>query len=170
MPLALRRRSPTMINKALRILIADEHPGQLMHVERMLNHMGYYRIAPVHSFEALLALVQSAIEPFDLLIANTDMAVRAGVDLPRLCKGSAQVHHALLYESESVTVPPIARQEREAVNVCLTRLPDSEALKTLMDIVDFEPVLAAPPVSVVNQPRPSRKRPNLKEPALLRHS
>ncbi|QKZ03824.1 MULTISPECIES: histidine kinase [Pseudomonas] len=159
-----------MINKALRILIADEHPGQLMHVERMLNHMGYYRIAPVHSFDALLALVQSAIEPFDLLIANTDMAVRAGVDLPRLCKGSAQVHHALLYESETVVVPAITRQQRDAVNVCLTRLPDSEALETLMGMVDFEPV-RVPPVTAVNPRRqPPRKRPKLKEPALLRHS
>ncbi len=159
-----------MINKALRILIADEHPSQLMHVERMLNHMGYYRIAPVQSFEALLALVQSAIEPFDLLIANTEMAVRVGVDLPRLCKGSPQVHHALLYENESVPVPTIAPQQRESVNVCLSRLPDSEALKTLMDIVDMACEPIDQPVTVVSQRRHGRKRPAAKEPALLRHS
>jgi len=157
-----------MINKALRILIADEHPNRLMHVERMLNHMGYYRIAPVHSFEALLALVQSAIEPFDLLIANTDMAVRAGVDLPRLCKGSPQVHHALLYENESVPVPTLAPQQRESVNVCLPRVPDSEALKTLMDIVDITPRVERQ-VSVVKPLRHGRKRPTLNEPAFLRH-
>lgn len=159
-----------MINKALRILIADEHPSQLMHVERMLNTMGYYRIAPVRSFEALLALVQSAVEPFDLLIANTEMAQRAGVDLPRLCKGSKQVHHALLYESESVPVPTIASQQRESVNVCLSRLPDSDALKTLMDIVDIGVDLIEQPVTVVSQRGQGRKRLAQKEPALLRHS
>lgn len=158
-----------MINKALRILIADECPSQLMHVERMLNHMGYYRIAPVKSFDVLLALVQSAIEPFDLLIANTEMAVRAGVDLPRLCKGSPQVHHALLYENEAVPVPALAPQ-REAVNVCLTRLPDSEALQTLMGIVDITHDLIEQPVTVVTQRRPKRKRPALKESVLARHS
>ncbi|EIK94917.1 response regulator receiver protein [Pseudomonas sp. M47T1] len=158
-----------MINKALRILIADEHPSQLMHVERMLNHMGYYRIAPVQSFETLLALVQSAVEPFDLLIANTEMAVRAGVDLPRLCKGSPQVHHALLYENESVPVPTLLPQQRESINVCLARLPDSEALQTLMDIVDITPELIEQPVAVITQRRHNRKRP-APEPALLRHS
>jgi CheY-like chemotaxis protein len=158
-----------MINKALRILIADEHPSQLMHVERMLNHMGYYRIAPVQSFEALLALVQSAVEPFDLLIANTEMAVRAGVDLPRLCKGSPQVHHALLYENETMPVAELLPKQREPVNVCLTHLPDSEALKTLMNVVDMPAELIEQPVTVVSQRRPNRKRPALKEPAVLRH-
>jgi PleD family two-component response regulator len=54
----------TMVNKTLRILIADEHPDQRLQLERLLNGLGYYRIAPVESFEDLQRLVQCALQPF----------------------------------------------------------------------------------------------------------
>ena len=36
-----------MPDKSLRILLADAHPMQLLQLEKMLNGMGYFRIAPV---------------------------------------------------------------------------------------------------------------------------
>ena len=53
-----------MADKSLRILLADAHPMQLMQLEKMLNGMGYYRIAPVQSFDDLRHLVQNALLPF----------------------------------------------------------------------------------------------------------
>jgi CheY-like chemotaxis protein len=160
-----------MPNKALRILIADEHHVQLMQVEKMLNQLGYYRVAPVQSFDELLALIQCAIEPFDLLIANTELAARVGVDLPRFCKSSPQIHHTMLYENRHVEVPLIAPEQRQAVSVCLARLPDTDALKTLMEIVDAPQGVPEAPVSLAGHRSHAKRRvSHHREPAFIRHS
>lgn len=124
-----------MPDKKLRILIADEVDEQLVHIERNLNHLGYFRVVPVASLDELLAMVQSAYEPFDLLIANTDMAVRSGVDLARFCDDSPQIHHALLYESPKA-VPETLESTDLQVNGKLAQLPDPDALRNLMQIVE----------------------------------
>ncbi|WP_166366748.1 histidine kinase [Pseudomonas akapageensis] len=130
-----------MPNKKMRILIADEHHVQLMQIEKMLNQLGYYRIAPVQTFEELLAITQSALDPFHLLVANTDLATHAGVDLKRFCGECPQIQHALLYETQYVVVPAVPASQRKAVSVCLPRLPDTEALHTFMDIIDSPVVI-----------------------------
>ena len=45
-----------MPTKSLRILIADEDPNQALKIERALNILGYYRIAPLYHGEALVSL------------------------------------------------------------------------------------------------------------------
>lgn len=77
----------SMPNKCMRILIADEHPSQRLQLEKMLNALGYYRIAPVDNFDDLQRLVQCALQPFNLLIGNIDLASHAGVDLARFLPG-----------------------------------------------------------------------------------
>lgn len=124
-----------MADKTLRILIADELDQQAVQIERTLNNLGYFRVVPVGSLDELLTMVQSAYEPFDLLIANTDMAVRSGVDLPRFCKNSEHVRHALLYESQKrVETEPADNGERLSTSVA--QLPDRDALQTFMAIVE----------------------------------
>ncbi|MFJ4348622.1 histidine kinase [Pseudomonas sp. NPDC089401] len=125
-----------MTNKTLRILIADEHPYQRLQLERLLNGLGYYRIAPVESFEELQRLVQSALQPFSLLLGNIELASHAGVDLARFCRVSSQIQHALLYHSQHLKVPSVPAGERQAVSVSLPRVPDNEALQTFMTMID----------------------------------
>ncbi|MDF2490383.1 MAG: hisitidine kinase [Pseudomonas sp.] len=125
-----------MPNKSMRILIADEHPSQLLQLEKMLNGLGYYRIAPVECFEDLQRLVQGALQPFNLLIGNIDLATHAGVDLARFCRVSAQIQHALLYHSQHLKVPNVPASERQAVSISLPKVPDSEALDSFMAIID----------------------------------
>lgn len=125
-----------MINKSLRILIADEHPYQRLQLERLLNGLGYYRIAPVESFEELQRLVQSALQPFNLLVGNIELASHAGVDLARFCGVSTQIQHALLYHTPHLKVPSVPPSERQAVNVSLPQVPDNEALQTFMALID----------------------------------
>ncbi len=124
-----------MPTKSLRILLAAERHEQVLHLEQMLNRLGYFRVAPVHSFEQLLTMVESAIEPFDLLIANSDLARRAGVDLPRFCQGNPEIRHALLYQSAELELPDLS-DGQGAINVSLTQLPDIDTLKSFMDAVD----------------------------------
>ncbi|MBS7600258.1 MULTISPECIES: histidine kinase [Pseudomonas] len=134
-----------MPNKSLRILIADEHPMQLLQLERMLNGMGYYRIAPVESFEDLQRLVQSALQPFNLLLGNIDLASHAGVDLERFCQVNPLIQHALLYESQHLKIPTIPDSQRRAVSVSLPKVPDNETIQSFMNIIDSPQVLGRLP-------------------------
>ncbi|MDD0974077.1 histidine kinase [Pseudomonas fontis] len=142
-----------MPNKSLRILIADEHPMQLLQMEKLLNGMGYYRVAPVHTFEDLQHLVQNALLPFDLLIGNTDLASHAGVDLERFCRVNTQVRHALLYESQHLKVPSVPAAQRQAVSISLPKVPDDEALHAFMAIIDG-PRLVGQVANPSGQPAP----------------
>ncbi len=125
-----------MANKTLRILIADAHPCQRLQLERLLNGLGYYRIAPVDSFEELQRLVLSALQPFHLLLGNIELASHAGVDLARFCRVSTQIQHALLYHSSQLRVPSVPATERQAVSLSLPHVPDNEALESFMAIID----------------------------------
>ena len=55
-----------MPNKSLRILIADAQHFNRLRIERLLNQLGYFRVAPVQSLEELLPLVEYGCEPLDL--------------------------------------------------------------------------------------------------------
>ncbi|MDZ5110217.1 histidine kinase [Pseudomonas putida] len=125
-----------MANKTLRILIADAHPCQRLQLERLLNGLGYYRIAPVDSFEELQRLVLSALQPFHLLLGNIELASHVGVDLARFCRVSTQIQHALLYHSSQLQVPLVPQTERQAVSLSLPQVPDNEALEAFMAIID----------------------------------
>ncbi|MDP9521537.1 histidine kinase [Pseudomonas putida] len=125
-----------MANKTLRILIADAHPCQRLQLERLLNGLGYYRIAPVESFEELQRLVHCALQPFQLLLGNIELANHAGVDLERFCRVSTQIQHALLYHSSQLRVPSVPATERQAVSLSLPHVPDNEALESFMAIID----------------------------------
>ncbi|WDY56381.1 histidine kinase [Pseudomonas sp. PSKL.D1] len=135
-----------MANKTLRILIADEHPYQRLQLERLLNGLGYYRIAPVESFDELQRLVHCALQPFNLLLGNIELASHAGVDLARFCRVSAQIQHALLYHSQHLKVPAVPQTERQAVNVSLPQVPDNEALESFMAIIDAPLVIGKLPL------------------------
>ena len=130
-----------MANKSLRILIADAHPCQRLQLERLLNGMGYYRIAPVEHFEELQRLVQCALQPFHLLLGNIELASHAGVDLARFCRVSTQIQHALLYHSTQMKVPAVPQAERQAINLSLPQVPDNEALLSFMSIIDAPQVV-----------------------------
>jgi len=142
---ALLPWSLMMPNKSLRILIADEHPMQLLQLEKMLNGMGYFRIAPVESFEDLQRLVLSALQPFNLLVGNIDLASHAGVDLERFCRVNQQIQHALLYQSQHLKVPAIPNAQREAVKVSLPKVPDNETMQSFMSIIDMPKVIGQLP-------------------------
>lgn len=129
-----------MMNKNLRILIADEYPYQRLQLERLLNGLGYYRIAPVESFDELQRLVHCALQPFNLLLGNIELASHVGVDLARFCQVSTQIQHALLYHSQQLKLPTEPQAERCSINVSLPQVPDNETLESFMAIID-RPVL-----------------------------
>ncbi|MEE1886350.1 histidine kinase [Pseudomonas carassii] len=160
-----------MPNKSMRILIADEHPGQRLQLEKMLNGLGYYRIAPVESFDDLQRLVHSALEPFNLLVGNIELASHAGVDLARFCRVSSQIQHALLYHSPHLKVPAVPPSDRHAVSISLPHAPDSEALESFMAIIDM-PVLVGQlplPPGLAAASSHARRRTNLAQTVFCRN-
>jgi len=126
-----------MSNKALRVLIADEQHFHRMKIERELNQMRYFRIAPVYQLEELLTLVEYGCEPFDLLIVNADFVGEAQFDLLAFCQDNQQLHHAFIYNGQRLQPPGnVARQQR--VQLSRQSLPDWAALHRLMAWVDPE--------------------------------
>ena len=148
-----------MANKSLRILIADAHPHQRLQLERMLNGLGYYRIAPVDSFEELQRLVLGALQPFHLLLGNIELASHAGVDLARFCRVSTQIQHALLYHCAQLKVPAVPQAERQAVSLSLPQVPDNEALETFMAIIDAPMLVGKLPLPSTLAASTARPRP-----------
>lgn len=74
-----------MINKGLRIMIADPEHIQRLRLERDFNRQGYYAIAPVSSLDDMFTLLNYGGRGFDLVLINASLGVNAGVDLHSLC-------------------------------------------------------------------------------------
>lgn len=88
-----------LVNKSLRILIVDGVHFQRLAVEKIVNQCGYYRIAPVESFEQLLTYTQYALHPFDIVILNSDIAIHSGVDIYEFCVAEPNIVNFLIYNS-----------------------------------------------------------------------
>lgn len=121
-----------MPTKALTILIADEQHLQRLHIEKMLNQLGYYRIVPVQTFDEVLILTAIPAEPFDVLIIQAGLVAGAGGALA-FQQQHPQVRHVLVYGDQDpgspVSLVPLAQ-------VHLPGSPDSVILEHFMDIID----------------------------------
>lgn len=88
-----------MPTKSLRILIADAERKEALKIERALNGLGYFRIAPLDRIEALLGLGDAEKHAFDVLLISQPMAAAAGFDRPDARKDHPQYKHVLVYAS-----------------------------------------------------------------------
>src|SRR5437868_539077 len=127
---------PKMLNKTLRILIADEQHFHRMKIERMLNEFGYFRIAPVHCVEELLTLVEYGSEPFDLVMINASLVAEVDLDLLAFCGDNQQIHHGFIYDGQHVQLTTSKVRQPQRVQVIQARMPDVEMVRRLLDMVD----------------------------------
>lgn len=121
-----------MPTKALTILIADEQHLQRLHIEKMLNQLGYYRIVPVQTFDEVLILTDISAEPFDVLIVHAGLATSA-VGALAFQQQHPQVRHVLVYDDQDLGLPAALTPQ---VLVRLPVSPDSVTLEHFMDIID----------------------------------
>ncbi|RON07339.1 chemotaxis protein CheY [Pseudomonas brassicacearum] len=126
-----------MPNKSLRILIADEQHFHRMKIERNLNQLGYFRIAPVHSLAELLSVVEYGCEPFDLVIINATLFTGTGLDPVAFCQDNQQIRHTLIYDAQKAGLPALFAVQRHNVRISQARVPDQETLEGLMSRVDM---------------------------------
>lgn len=115
-----------MPNKALTILIADEQHLQRLHIEKMLNLLGYHRIVPVQTFEEVLILSAIPAGPFDVLIINAGL-------LPHAAGPQPQARHVLVYDHLELGSTAGATP---TVLVRLPGVPDNITLEHFMGLID----------------------------------
>ncbi|VVN69602.1 hypothetical protein PS718_00328 [Pseudomonas fluorescens] len=124
-----------MINKALRILIADPQHFHRMKVERLFNSLGYYRVAPVQNLAELLTLVDYGCEPFDVVVINAELAM-GSLDLLGFFLDNPQVRHALIYNEPSAPLQVKSGFAQENVQISHAASPGEQAIRHLMALVD----------------------------------
>lgn len=81
----------------LRILIADQQHTQRLLIEKSLNLLGQYCIAPVASYAELDLLTQSSELEFDLVVVRGALTLVEGVDAAAFCLNRACIRNALIY-------------------------------------------------------------------------
>ena len=86
-----------MPTKSLRILIADADPNQALKIERALNILGYYRVAPLYNAEALVSLKAAPINEYDVLLISREMAGGGAANEVELRKDNSHFRHILIY-------------------------------------------------------------------------
>lgn len=124
-----------MINKALRILIADAQHFHRMKIERLFNSLGYYRAAPAQSLAELLTLVDYGCEPFDAVVINADLAA-GSLDLLGFFLDNPQVRQALIYNERTAPLQSVAGFAQDNVQISPLALPGLPAISRLMTLVD----------------------------------
>lgn len=125
-----------MINKALRILIADQRVDQMLSIEKLLNGFGYYRVAPLRTFDELALLTSPPCESVDLLIVNKALALPYGVELHDFCRARPHIRHALFYESPNVLFESTQASASLSTRVSIDNPPDARSLGALMNMID----------------------------------
>jgi hypothetical protein len=139
-----------MINKALRILIADSQHFHRMKIERLFNSLDYYRVAPVQSLTELLTLVDYGCEPFDVVVINAELAARS-LDLLGFFLDNPQIRQALIYNEGTAPLQQTSGFAQENVQISHLTLPSKQSISQLMALVD---VPAKPGKPAAHKPHP----------------
>lgn len=87
-----------MINKAMRIMIADPEHAQRLRLERDFNRQGYYAIAPVSSLEDVLTLLEYGGRGFDLVVINASLVWTESGNLHEFCVGHPLMRQVRVYD------------------------------------------------------------------------
>ena len=124
-----------MINKALRILIADPQHFHQMKIERLFNALDYYRVAPVQNIAELLTLVDYGCEPFDVVVIDAGLAA-GSLDLLGFFLDNPQVRHALIYNEPSAPLQVVSGFAQDNVLISHVPLPNEQSIRHLMAHVD----------------------------------
>ncbi|MDF3201798.1 response regulator [Pseudomonas sp. 1912-s] len=125
-----------MSTPSLRILIVDPKHWRRLCIEKMLNHLSYYRIAPVESFEEFLLIVENSVLPFDLVLINSVLPINARFNMDDLFQHSTNIRHVLVYEGQPAEAKMVAGRFSSKVIQSLSSMPDDEIIKRLMNLVD----------------------------------
>ncbi|MCK3863814.1 hypothetical protein [Pseudomonas sp. B329] len=125
-----------MATPYLRILIVDDQLLQSVYIEKLFNSNGYYRVAPVASFNEFLLLASQAIDKFDLVVLNGAIKGCTPARLEEVQQNCSSIGYILIYGARIAgTANSGTVGERQAV-IELSGVPGIESIKTVMQSVD----------------------------------
>lgn len=122
-----------MINPRLRIVLVDTDHSRRLSIEKNLGHLGCYRVIPVSSLHDLMALVDNAIDVFDLLVINEDVVHVAGIRLEKILSDYSCVRHSLIYKSAKLHVFPSTQTMFSSSVFFASGVPDQAVLAQVMN-------------------------------------
>lgn len=128
-----------MATKELRILIADEQHTHRVFLEKSLNRLGYFRIAPIQLAEELLTLTCHLHEPFgffDALIMNIDMTINTEMEIEQFCFDILKVKNVLIYGIKTENWTRVLSCAPESVEIHLLEKVDDLSVLRFMEHVD----------------------------------
>lgn len=131
------------MNKKLRILVAERNPDRLLQLERTLNQLGYYGIAPMRSFDELFAVLYSEGACFDVLFVNAALLADHGFEMMKLLGRKKKVLNTLVYDDQDFLLKPAPFLSGSAVSVFIASTMSAEAITSYMTIVDVSEGLTA---------------------------
>ncbi|GGL24824.1 hypothetical protein GCM10009091_03110 [Pseudomonas brenneri] len=122
--------------RSLRILIVDNRHARGLEIERTLNLLGYYRIAPLRQMGELQSVVKHALNCIDLLLVHHDVSRDPDLDLQTYCRSSPMIRHFIIYgdSQTSITAMPLWLPR---VNVTIANLPDVDLLARVMRVMEL---------------------------------
>lgn len=125
--------------KFLRVLVADQECSRRAQIEKDLNGLGYYRVAPVSCFSDLLTLTHYSPNPFerfDLVVINAQLMSAVGLKALDFCLGNARLRHALIYDGDLQRRFPRTFNERASQQVRLIHKIDRMQLVDFLSLID----------------------------------
>lgn len=126
-----------MINKALRIMIADPEHLQRLRLERDFNRQGYYAVAPVSSLQDMLNLLEFGDRGFDLVLINASLAGTDGFNLYDFCLDHSLMGQAFVYDLPPLSQPTTLRTKINGrVDFISVQLPDGALITPLRRAAD----------------------------------
>jgi hypothetical protein len=120
-----------MINKALRIMIADPEHVQRLRLERDLNRQGYYAIAPVPSLGDLLKLVAYGDRGFDLVLINASLIGNEGFNLHDFCLDNPLVGQVYIYDLPPRQLTIQSAKIEDRIVLSAVQLPEGASIRRL---------------------------------------
>lgn len=125
-----------MSNPRLRIVLVDTDSTRRMSIEKDLGHLGYHRVVPLPSLQALIVLLDNAIDMFDLLVVNEETVRAAGPGFKPLLAEYACIRHSLIYKGATLQVFPGTNTLFAQHGFIASGVPDRSILAQVMKQVD----------------------------------
>lgn len=83
----------------LHILLVEDHPFQLMATQCLLESFGFTRLTTSDSAKGALQHMQTAVQPFDILLCDQCLPDLPGLELVELASHCGMIKQAILLSS-----------------------------------------------------------------------
>lgn len=125
-----------MSKNNLRILLVEDHPFQLIATQILLNNQGYYLLTPVLTAAEAMMAMESAREPFDVLLCDQCLPDLPGLELIELANRHGLVRQAVvlsgLSQEQLDELERTALQRRLPLLGCLSKPLHVQTLTALL--------------------------------------